>query len=165
MIAQDTYLFSASVRDNLLVARPEALHVDITRAAEQAQIHNLIESLPDGYDTWTGEHGLQFSAGERQQVAIARALIKNAPLLIMDEATANLDAITERQVLGIIHDLMEGRTTLMITHRLVELDRMDEILVLDRGRIIERGRHKDLLESCGLYRQMWELQNQLLAEN
>jgi len=160
VVSQNTYLFSASVRDNLRLARPRATQAEIERAAEQAQIHSRIQALPDGYDTWIGEQGLRLSSGERQRLAIARALLKDPLFLILDEATANLDALTERDVLQAIDALMEGRTTLMITHRLVGLDVMDEILLMNGGRIVARGSHAALLAGNSLYRRMWELQNQ-----
>ena len=126
-----------------------------------AQIHDFIAALPQGYGTWIGEQGLRLSGGERQRLALARALLKDAPVLILDEPTANLDASTEQAVLAAIETLMAGRTTLIITHRLVGLARADEILVLDRGRIVARGRHHELLARAGLYRQMWERQRRL----
>jgi thiol reductant ABC exporter CydC subunit len=162
LVSQDAYLFNATVRENLLIARPDATEADLTQAARQAQIHDFIRSLPDGYDTWVGEQGYKLSGGERQRLAIARALLKDAPLLILDEPTADLDTLTERQVLEALYSLMDARTTLVITHRLVGLEAMDEILVLERGRVVERGRHQELLEVRGLYRRMWELQNQVL---
>ncbi|MGE5220822.1 MAG: thiol reductant ABC exporter subunit CydC [Omnitrophica WOR_2 bacterium] len=161
VVSQHTYLFHATVRDNLLAGSPGATEEQLIDAAGKAQIHDFILSLPQGYDTWVGEQGLKLSAGERQRLAIARALLKNAPFLILDEATANLDAVTERQVLGSLHMLMEGRGTLMITHRLAAMPWMDEILVLDQGRIVQRGKHPDLLAGEGLYRQMWESQNRI----
>ncbi len=164
VVSQNTYLFSASVRENLLVARPGASPDEVVQAARGAQIHEFIESLPQGYDTWIGEQGVRLSAGERQRLAIARALLKNAPLLVLDEATANLDALTERQVLEALQELAAGRATLVLTHRLVGLEAMHEILVLDRGRVVERGRQGDLLGSSGLYRRMWDLQNQALSD-
>ncbi len=162
VVSQNTYLFNATVRENLLLARPNASEEEIFEAARRAQIHDFILSLPKGYDTWIGEQGVGLSGGERQRLAIARALLKDAPILILDEATANLDAVTERKVLDAIRELMEGRTTLMITHRLVGMESMDEIIVLSHGKVAERGTHKELLRSGGLYRRMWELQNQVL---
>jgi thiol reductant ABC exporter CydC subunit len=164
VVSQYTFLFHASVRDNLLIASPGASTEKVYEAARQADIHEFIESLPQGYDTRIGEGGLKISAGERRRLSIARAILKDAPCLILDEPTANLDSISEMRVLASIRTLMEGRSTLMITHRLVGMEGMDEILVIKAGREIERGRHKDLLEANGLYRRMWELQNQLLQE-
>ncbi len=163
VVSQDTYLFTTTLRENLLMARPGASQAELIRAAQGAQIHDFIQSLPEGYETWIGEHGLRLSAGQRQRLAIARALLKDAPLLLLDEPTANLDPLTEREVLKTLYGLMQGRTVLAITHRLVGLEAMDEILVLDGGRIVERGRHAELLAQGGLYRRMWELQNQMLA--
>lgn len=159
VVAQDTYIFTDTMRGNLLLARPDATDGDLARALEQAQLADFIRDLPDGLDTWVGEHGLRLSGGERQRLAIARALLKDAPLLILDEATANLDPLTERAVLDALDALMRGRTVLLITHRLVALDRMDEILVLERGRIVERGDHDALLAAHGLYRRMVDVQN------
>jgi thiol reductant ABC exporter CydC subunit len=167
VVAQNTYLFSGTVRENLLIARPEVSESEMVEAARQAQIHTFIELLPQGYDTWIGEHGLRLSGGERQRLAVARALLKNAPLLILDEPTANLDTQTEQEVLKAIQQVVISRSSgtgsvLLATHRLVGMEWMDEILVLDRGRIVERGRHIELLAYRGLYRRMWDLQQQAL---
>ena len=135
------------------------------QAAKQAQIHDFIQSLPQGYDTWIGEQGLRLSGGQRQRLAIARAILKDAPLLILDEPAANLDALTERDVAASLQAVAAGRATLLITHRLVGLEAADEILVLRAGRIAERGRHQDLMQMGGLYRRMWDLQTQVLLEN
>ncbi len=159
VISQQTYLFNATIRENLLVARPAAAQTDLVRAAQLAQIRGFIESLPQQYETWIGERGLALSGGERQRLAMARALLRDTPILILDEPTANLDTVTERQVLAALHGLMPGRTTLLITHRLIGLETMDEILVMEHGRVVERGRHEDLIRANGLYRRMWELQN------
>jgi ATP-binding cassette, subfamily C, bacterial CydCD len=165
VVSQTTYLFSATIRENLLLARPEATEESLIRASTQAQIHDFICELPEGYDTWIGEGGFNLSAGQRQRLALARTLLKDPPLLILDEPTANLDAQSEAEVIHSIHCLMEGRTTLWITHRLVGMEWMDEIIVLDQGSIVERGRHSELLAREGLYHRLWRLQNQFLFEN
>ncbi len=162
-VAQDTHLFNGTIRDNLLLARPEASDSEMEQVLEQVQLAEFINQLPDGLETWVGEQGLRLSGGERQRLAIARALLKNAPLLILDEATANLDSLTECALLDALDVLMRGRTTLMITHRLVAMERMDEILVLDSGRVCERGTHSQLLAAESLYRRMFNVQNGMLA--
>lgn len=163
VVSQHTHLFNNTLRENLLLARPEASEDEILRAAQQAQIHEFVESLPKGYDTWIGEQGLKLSGGQRQRLAIARAILKDAPILILDEPVANLDALTEREVMAALRPLMMGSTTLLVTHRLVGLEGVDEILVLRAGRIVERGRHQDLLQMGGTYRRMWEIQTQVVA--
>ncbi len=158
VVAQSTFLFNATLRENLLLARPEASAADLERVVAQAQLDAFVRSLPNGYDTWIGEQGMRLSGGERQRLAIARALLKDAPILILDEPTANLDTLTERAVMQAIKTLMQGRTTLLITHRLVGLEDADEIVVLRAGRIIERGRHDELMQMNGIYRRMRHLQ-------
>jgi ABC-type multidrug transport system fused ATPase/permease subunit len=139
VVSQQTHLFNTTVRENLLMARPEATVEEMVQAARQAQIHDFIEALPQSYDTWLGEQGLRLSGGERQRLAIARAILKNAPLLILDEATANLDALVEREVRQSLYTLMEGRTTLIITHRPPDLKLADEVIALNNGRIVKQG--------------------------
>jgi ABC-type multidrug transport system fused ATPase/permease subunit len=156
-------LFNATIRDNLLLARPDASQDQVEEAARQARLHDFIQSLPQGYETLIGEQGVKLSAGERQRLAIARALLKNAPILLLDEVTANLDPMTEREVLRTVRTLLPGRTTILITHRLVGLEMADEILVLHAGAIKERGAHADLLQAEGLYWHLWLLQNQVLS--
>jgi len=163
VVEQDTCLFNDTLRGNLLLARPDAGEGELERVLEQAQLTSLVRQLPQGLKTWVGEQGLRLSGGERQRVAIARALLKDAPLLILDEPTANLDPLTERAVLDALDVLMQGRSVLLITHRLIAMERMDEILVLDRGRVRERGTHEQLLARGGLYRQMVDLQNGFIA--
>jgi ATP-binding cassette subfamily C protein CydC len=160
--SQSTYLFSTTIKENLLLARPEASEDEIIHATQAAHLHDLIQSLPDGYNSWIGEHGLRLSAGERQRLAIARAVLKNAPLLVLDEPTANLDPTTELAVLNSLRELSLGRSTITITQRFVGLNEMDEILVLKDGHLIERGSHDELLSKQGLYLQMWMLYNQML---
>lgn len=154
VVSQHTHLFNGTVRENLLIARPSASDDDLIAATQQAQLHDFIESLPQGYETWIGEQGLRFSGGERQRLAIARALLHNAPILILDEPTANLDPLVEQELLHTLKTVMAQRTTLMITHRLVGLAVMDEILVLHQGRIAERGQHADLVQAGGLYARL-----------
>ncbi len=163
VVTQDTYIFNDTLRSNLLLARPKASESEIEQVLEQAQLSEFVRQLPNGLKTWVGEQGLQLSGGERQRLAIARALLKNAPILILDEATANLDPLTERALIEALGELMRGRTTLLITHRLIGMERMDEIIVLDRGQIKERGLHDQLLASGRLYRQLFDVQEGILA--
>ena len=163
-ISPNTYLFNTSVFENLRMARRRVSRQEVERAAQAAQIHDVIVKLPKGYDTLIGEQGLRLSAGERQRLAITRAILKDAPILVLDEPTANLDPQTEAHVLSSLFDVMKHKTSLLITHRLVGLDLMDRILVVDRGRIVESGCQADLLGKHGFYRRFWDLQNQFLTE-
>ena len=151
VVSQETYLFHASVRENLRFARPEATDEEIEEAARTARIHELIASLPEGYDTIVGERGYRFSGGEKQRMAIARTVLRNPPVLVLDEATSSLDTQTEAAVQAELERLAEGRTTITIAHRLSTVRDADQIVVLDQGRIIERGRHEELLERGGAY--------------
>jgi ABC-type multidrug transport system fused ATPase/permease subunit len=164
LVSQNSYFFNTTVRENLRLARRGLSQEEIEGAARLAQIHGFIISLPKGYNTFIGEQGLRLSGGERQRLAIARALLKNAPILILDEPTANLDPQTEKQVLDTLFETIRGKTTLLITHRLLGLENMDEILVMDRGQIVEHGTHVELLARHGLYRRLWNLQNQILSD-
>ncbi|HEX3433690.1 MAG TPA: ABC transporter ATP-binding protein [Solirubrobacteraceae bacterium] len=151
LVSQETYLFHASIRENLRFACPEATDEEIEDAARAAQIHELISSLPDGYDTPVGERGYRFSGGEKQRMAIARTVLRNPPVLILDEATSALDNETERAVQQALDELARGRTTIAIAHRLSTIRDADQILVLDAGQIVERGTHDELVELGGRY--------------
>jgi ATP-binding cassette subfamily B protein len=151
VVSQETYLFHASVRENLRFARPDATDEEVEDAARTARIHDLIASLPDGYDTIVGERGYRFSGGEKQRMAIARTVLRNPPVLVLDEATSSLDTQTEYAVQDELERLSEGRTTITIAHRLSTVRDADQIVVLDRGKIVERGTHEELLERGGAY--------------
>jgi ATP-binding cassette subfamily B protein len=151
LVSQETYLFHASIRENLRFACPQASDREIEDAARAAQIHELIASLPDGYDTPVGERGYRFSGGEKQRIAIARTVLRNPPVLVLDEATSALDTETERAVQQALDELSRGRTTIAIAHRLSTIRDADQILVLDQGQIVERGTHEELLQLGGRY--------------
>jgi ATP-binding cassette subfamily B protein len=151
VVSQETYLFHATVRENLRFASPEASDEEIEAAARTARIHNLIASLPDGYDTVVGERGYRFSGGEKQRIAIARTILRNPPVLILDEATSSLDTRTERDVQEELDLLAQGRTTITIAHRLSTIRDADQIVVIDHGEIVERGTHEELLARGGRY--------------
>ncbi|MFZ2114617.1 MAG: ABC transporter ATP-binding protein [Solirubrobacteraceae bacterium] len=151
LVSQETYLFHSSIRENLRFACPDASDEQIEDAARAAQIHELISSLPEGYDTPVGERGYRFSGGEKQRIAIARTVLRNPPVLILDEATSALDTETERAVQVALDDLSRGRTTIAIAHRLSTIRDSDQILVLDDGKIVERGSHEELVELGGRY--------------
>jgi ATP-binding cassette subfamily B protein len=151
LVSQETYLFHASIRENLRFACPQASDEEIEDAARAAQIHELIASLPDGYDTPVGERGYRFSGGEKQRIAIARTVLRNPPVLVLDEATSALDTETERAVQQALDELSRGRTTIAIAHRLSTIRDADQILVLDHGQIVERGTHEELLQMGGRY--------------
>ena len=154
LVAQDTYLFNDTVRENIRLGRQDATDSEVEEAARQANAQEFIESFPDGYDTRVGERGMQLSGGQRQRVAIARAILKNAPVLILDEATSHLDAISEATVRDALDRLMEGRTTVVIAHRLSTIRNVDNILVLEQGQVVEQGTHEQLLSRGGMYAQL-----------
>jgi ATP-binding cassette subfamily B protein len=151
VVSQETYLFHASVRENLRFAKPDATDEEIERAAQAARIHHVIAALPEGYDTVVGERGYRFSGGEKQRIAIARTILRNPPILVLDEATSSLDNETERLVQEALDGLAAGRTTIAIAHRLSTIRDADQIVVLDRGEVVERGTHDELILAGGRY--------------
>ncbi|HKS93263.1 MAG TPA: ABC transporter ATP-binding protein/permease [Gammaproteobacteria bacterium] len=164
IVPQDTVLFNDSIYYNIAYGRPGAARTDIERAAGMANLGQFIESLPKGYDTLVGERGLKLSGGEKQRVAIARAILKNPPILVFDEATSSLDSNAEQAILSSLRELAEHRTSLVIAHRLSTIVDADDIVVLDQGRVAERGTHRELLRVGGLYAQLWALQQREAEE-
>jgi ATP-binding cassette subfamily B protein len=151
VVSQETYLLHTSVRENLRQARPDASDAEIEKAARAARIHDVIAGLPDGYDTVVGSRGHRFSGGEKQRIAIARTLLRDPRVLVLDEATSALDTETERAVQEAFDDLARGRTTITIAHRLSTVRHADQIVVLDHGRVVERGTHTSLVDAGGRY--------------
>jgi ABC-type transport system involved in Fe-S cluster assembly fused permease/ATPase subunit len=165
IVPQDTVLFNDTVEYNIAYGRPGATPEEVREAARLARIHDFIEGLPDGYESTVGERGLKLSGGEKQRVAIARAILKGPRILLFDEATSALDTATEREIQQSLKEVSAGRTTLVIAHRLSTVVDADEIIVLDQGRVVERGRHQALLEADGVYATMWRRQQEGEAED
>src|SRR5262249_12114961 len=164
VVPQDTVLFNDTIYYNIAYGRPGATREDVEQAAHLARIHDFITTLPLGYETSVGERGLKLSGGEKQRVAIARTILKNPHILLFDEATSALDTRTEQEIQRSLEEVSRGRTTLVIAHRLSTIVNADEIIVLDRGRVVERGRHGELLARDGLYADMWRRQQEAAAE-
>ena len=154
LVSQDTYLFNTTIKENISIARPDATDTEIEHASRLANAHEFIVSLPEGYETSVGERGMKLSGGQRQRISIARALLKDAPILILDEATSHLDAVNEQHVREGLGRLMKGRTTLVIAHRLSTVRDANRIVVLDEGCVVEQGSHEQLLRTGGLYAQL-----------
>ena len=164
IVAQEPFLFNGTIRENILYGRLDATGDELVAAAKAANCHHFIERLPEGYDSKVGERGVKLSVGEKQRVSIARALLKDAPILILDEATASVDTATEKLIQEALERLMEGRTSFVIAHRLSTIRKADQILVLRHGEIIERGTHEELLERDGLYAKLARIQNTTFIE-
>jgi len=156
VVSQDPFLFSATVRENIAFGVVDATDEQVERAAELAQANEFIDRLPDGYDTMIGERGITLSGGQRQRIAVARALIVDPRILILDDATASVDATTEAQIKRGLREVMRGRTTIIIAHRLSTISLADEIVVLDSGAIAARGTHDDLVATSAVYRDIYE---------
>ena len=158
LVSQEIILFDDTVRANIAYGRPDASEKEITQAAKNAAAHEFIEAMSNGYDTYVGERGTKVSGGQRQRLAIARAMLKNAPILLLDEATSSLDTESEREVQAALMELMKGRTTLVIAHRLSTVIEADLIHVIDNGKLVESGNHPELLSKNGTYARLYALQ-------
>jgi ATP-binding cassette subfamily B protein/subfamily B ATP-binding cassette protein MsbA len=161
IVSQDVFLFNGTVRENILYGRQDATEEEIVAAAKMANAHEFIMELSDGYETKVGERGVKLSGGQKQRISIARAILKNAPILILDEATSSVDTQTELLIQEALNKLKKNRTTLIIAHRLSTIQEADQIIVIREGEIIEQGRHNELLRAGGLYSQLCQAQNSM----
>jgi ATP-binding cassette subfamily B protein len=164
LVSQDVYLFHGTIRENIAYVTPDAPIEEVVRAAELAQLHDFVASLPQGYDTLVGERGVKLSGGQRQRLSIARAILKDAPILILDEATSSVDTETERAIQQSLKTITAGRTALIIAHRLSTIRHADRILVLRDGKVAEEGHHDDLVARGGTYAELWHIQSGELEE-
>jgi ATP-binding cassette subfamily B protein len=158
LVPQDPVIFAATARENIRFGRPGASDAEVEAAARAAAAHGFLSRLPEGYETYVGERGVMLSGGQKQRIAIARAILRDAPILLLDEATSALDAESERAVQEAVERLSEGRTTLVVAHRLATVKRADRIVVFDEGRIVAQGRHDELVAAGGLYARLARLQ-------
>ncbi|MEM5816278.1 MAG: ATP-binding cassette domain-containing protein, partial [Desulfitobacterium hafniense] len=165
MVAQDTYLFNGTIRENLHYANEHAQEEDLIRVCREANIYDFIRTLPDGFDTLVGNRGLKLSGGEKQRLAIARVLLKNPKVLIMDEATSSLDSLSESLIQEAIEPILKGRTSVIIAHRLSTIMAVDDIIVLQEGEIVQQGTHWELLKEDGLYKLLYETQFKIALED
>ncbi len=163
MVMQETYLFHDTILANLLYARPDATQAEVEAACRAANIHDMIAALPEGYVTVVGERGYRLSGGEKQRLAIARVILKNPRVLVLDEATSHLDSQSEALIQAALEPLLHGRTSVVIAHRLSTILAADKILVVEKGRIVEQGTHRELLANGGLYATLYETQFRLQA--
>ena len=162
-VSQDNFLFHLSIRENIRIGKPEATDAEIEAAAKKASCHDFIAALPEGYDTLAGDAGSHLSGGEKQRISIARAILKDAPIVILDEATASVDPENEQELQKAIRELTKGKTILMIAHRLSTVRTADQIIVLENGRIVQRGNHEELMREDGLYRRFVGMRSQAIG--
>jgi ATP-binding cassette subfamily B protein len=158
IVQQDVFLFSATIRENIAYGSPDASHDDVIRVAKLARVHDFIETLPDGYDTWVGERGITLSGGQKQRISIARTLLLDPKILVFDDSTSSVDTQTEYLIQQALAELMKGRTTFVIAQRLRTVRSADQILVLKGGQVVERGKHEELIAQDGLYRQIYDVE-------
>ena len=161
IVQQDVFLFGGTIRDNIMYGRPDATEEEMLEASKRANIHEFVMTLPDGYDSQIGERGIKLSGGQKQRLSIARVFLKNPAILILDEATSALDNTTEIMIQDALEELCKGRTTIIVAHRLSTIKNADEIAVIDKGRLVEKGTHEELMENCGIYKDLYELQFRL----